>query len=146
MQKQKHCYSPLPVFVTWTQGILKGTSPPERKKKTPVERISLPTPPLLTRLIKNSSFPLSRLPPPTQRRTKTTSTEVLNAEEAVEDRIMAMIFLQWMSMPLSSRRRRETSPKSSATTVTKRNIRLPSVPKSQKTSVSLGDLHAGDLD
>ena len=36
------------------------------------------------------------------------------------------------------------SPKLSATTVTRRNITASIIPEDQKTSVGLGNLHAGD--
>ena len=109
-----------------------------------MERISPPTPPLLTCLVENSLLPLSRLLPP--RRTRTTSKEVLGAERANKDRVVAMTLLQRVSTPPLSRRRRKISLKSSATTVTGRDIMPPSVPRRQKTSVGLGDLHAGDWD
>ena len=62
---------------TWTQGIPKGIGPLQRRRRTPVKRISPPTPPLLIYLVGNRHLPLSRLHPPTQRRT---ITEALGVE------------------------------------------------------------------
>ena len=146
MQRQRQCSNHLLAPVIWTQDVPKGTGPPRRRRKTPVERISPPTPPLLIRLMGNSLLLLSKLPPPTQKRTRITSKEVFSAEKADKDRVVAMTLLYWLSTPQLSRRRKKMSPKSSATTVTRRDIMLPSVPKDQKTCVSLNDLHAGNWD
>ena len=140
MQRQRRCCSPPLVSAIWTRGIPEGTGPPGRTRKT--QRISPLTPLLLTRLVENSPLPLSRLLPP--RRTRTTNKEVLSAEGADKARVMAMTLLQRVSTPPPSRRRRKISLKSSATTVTRRDIMRPSVPRSQKTSVGPGDLYADD--
>ena len=107
-----------------------------------MEKISPPTPPLLTRLVENSLLSFSRLLPP--RRTRTTSKEVLGVERANKDKIVAMTLLQRVSPLPPSKRRRKISLKSSATTVIGRDITPLSVPRRQKTSVGLDNLYAGD--
>ena len=67
MQRQRRCYNPPPAPATWTQGVPGGTGPLGKRRRT--QRISPLTPLLLTHLVENSHFPLSRLPPPTQKRT-----------------------------------------------------------------------------
>ena len=105
MRRQKHYYNPSPVPGTWTHGVPKGTSPLRRMRKTPVERISLPAPLLLTHLVRNSHLLPSKLLSPTQRRTRTTSKKVLNAERANEDRIAATTPLQWLLTPALSKKK-----------------------------------------
>ena len=73
MQRQRRCSNHCLIYVTETHSVLKGTGLLKRRRKTQVERISLPTPPLLTHLVGNSYYSLSRLSPSTQRRTKTTA-------------------------------------------------------------------------
>ena len=144
MHRQRRCCNLSPVFATWTHGVPEGIGLPGRRRRTPVERISPPTSPLLTRLVENSPLPLSRLHLP--KRTRTTSKEVLGTKGADEDRVMAMTLLQRVSTPTPSRKKRKISLKFGATTVTRRDITLSSISKSQKTSVGLGDLHVGDWD
>ena len=122
----------------------RGNKLAKKKKKTPVERISLPPLPLLARLVENSPFPLSKLLPPTQRRTRTISKEVLGAEEADKDRAAATTPLQWVLTPTPSRRKWKMFPKLSATTVIGRDITPPCVPKGQKNSIGLSGFYAGD--
>ena len=143
-RRQRRCSNPPPVPATQTRGVPEGTSPLRRRRKTPVERISPPTPFLLTHLVENSSLPLSRLPLPIRRRTKTTSKEVLGAEGADKDRAAAMTLLQRMLTLAPSREKWKMFSKSSTTTVTGRDITPPSVSRGQKTNVSFGNIHAGD--
>ena len=148
MQRHKRCCNPPPVLGTWTQDVLEGKR--KRTRKTPLERISLPTPFPLTCLVGNSHLPPSRLLSPTQRRTKTTSKEVLGVEKADKDKVVAATPLQRELTLTLSREKRETSSKSSASPVIERDIIRTNVPRiriwreNSKTSVSLGNLHAGD--
>ena len=138
IRRQKQCSNPLPISTTWTQGIPKRTGPLKRRKKTPMERISPSTPPLLIYLVGNKHLPLSRLPLPTQRRT---TMEALGME-----RDKAKTHLQQTSIP--SQRRKKTSPKLSASTAGKKAISPTGVlkrkNKSQKTNIGLGDFHVND--
>ena len=138
MRRQRQCSNPPPVSATWTYGIPKGTSPLRRRRKTPIKRISLPTPPLLTHLVENTHLPLSKLPPPTQRRT---SAEALGIE-----RDEAKTHLQRASMP--PQRRKKTSSKLTTSTTGRKAIMPTGVlkkrNKSQKTSIHLGNLHIND--
>lgn len=108
-----------------------------------MEKISLPTPPLLTHLVRNSHLLLNKLFPPIQKRIKTT----IKALDVDEDGDKVKNHLQRVSMSLQ-RRKKETFPKSIAFTMGKRAIMrigvLKKENKSQKTSDGLGDLHAGD--
>ena len=138
MRRQRRCFNPSPLPATWTQSVLKGTDPLGRRRRTPVERISPPTPPLLTHLVGNRHLPLSRPSPPTRKRT---TAEALGVEGDE-----AKTHLRRASMP--SQRRRKTSPKLSASTAGRRAI-LPTGAlkrrnRSQKTSIGLGDLHVDD--
>ena len=146
MQRQRRCYNPLPAPAIWTQGVPGETRPLGRRRRTSVERISLPTSSLLTHLVENNYLPLSRLPPPTRRRTRITSKEVCGTKRADKDRVRAMNLLQRVSTSAPSRRSWKISPKSRATTVNGRDITPPSIPRDQKTSVGLGNLHANDWD
>ena len=76
----------------------------------------------------------------------TTSKEILGAEGANEDKIVAMTLLQRVLTSTPSRKKRKISPKSNATIVTEKDITPPNISRSQKTIVGLGDLHAGDWD
>ena len=146
MQRQRRYSNHLPTPAIWTQDVSKRTSLPKKRRKTSVERIYPSTPPLLTRLVGNNSLPFNRLFSPTRRRTRTTSKEVFGVEGADKDRVVAMTLLQWVSTPPLLRKKKKMSPKLSATTVTGRDITSSSVPRNQKTSISLGDLHADDWD
>ena len=64
------------------------------------------------------------------KKTSTTNKEVLGTKGVDKDRLVAMTLLQRMSTPPPSRMRRKISLKLSVTTVTKRDITPPSIPKS----------------
>ena len=146
MQRQSRCCNPPPVPATWIQGVPEGISPLKRKGKTPVERISLPTPPLLTYLVGNNHLLLSRLPPPTRRRTRTTK-EVLSTV-VDEDGDEAKTLLQQV-LTLFLRRKKKTSPMLNASTAEGRAISPINVlrrkSRSQKTSDSLDNLRVDGL-
>ena len=112
-----------------------------------MERISPPTPPLLTRLVENSPLLLSKLPP-TRRKTRTTN-KVPSAAEDEGNKIVILTPLPRVSI-LFPRRQEKTGicPKSNAFTAIGKDITPTSIlgirRKSQKTSDSLGNLYAGD--
>ena len=112
-----------------------------------MERISPPTPPLLTRLVENSPLPLSKLPP-TQRETKTTN-KVPGAAENEKDKVVTPTPLPRVSISFPKKKHRtEIYPKLNALTAIGKDITLRSVfriqRRSQKTSDGLGKLYAGD--
>ena len=92
-----------------------------------------------------SNLPLTRV-----RRVKKTRTKEVLGAEVVERVIVATTPLQWELMPMPSRKTRETFPKLSASPVIGRDITRTVISKirrgSLKTSVSLGNFHAGDWD
>ena len=137
-RRQRQCSNPLPVSVTWTQGVPEGTGPLGRRRGTPMERISPLTPLLLIHLVRNRHFPLSRLLPLTHRRTTTEALGIAGDE--------AKTHLRWALTP--SQRSKKTSSKLSASTVGRRAILPISIlkrrNKSQKTSIGLGNLHVND--
>ena len=147
MQKQSRCYNPPPAPATWTQGILGEAGPLRERRGIPVERISPPTPPLLTYLVGNSHLPLGRLPPPTRGRTRTTNEVPGTAEDG--DMLVMATPLPWVSISFPQKKG-GTCPKSGAITAIRKNITPTSIlgtqRSSQKTSVGLGNLHAGDWD
>ena len=100
--------------------------------------------PLLTHLVGNSQLPLSKLPPPTQKRTQNT-TDVLGVGENISE---AKTHMQ--QVPTSFlRRKKETSSKSSVSTITKKASMPTGVfkrGKSQKTTISFDNLHISDWD
>ena len=119
MQRQRRCSNLLLAPTRWTQVASKNTDPRRRKRRTP-EKISPPTPFLLTHLVRNSHLLLSRLPPLTRRRTKTTN----EVPAAIKDRdkVVAATSLQQVLTPTPSKERRKTSPKSSASPIIGRDI------------------------
>ena len=139
MRKSRHCYSHPQTSGRLTPSLFKYKNW-QRRRRTP-EKISPLTSSLLTRLVGHSHLLLSRLPPPTQKRTKTT------AETLSMDRDEVKTYLQWVSTSLQ-RKKKETFPKSIASIIEKRAIMPISVlkrgNKSQKTSNNLGDLYAND--
>ena len=139
MQRQKQCFNHLLAPATWTQSVPGRTDPQKRKRRTS-ERISPPTPPLLIYLVENSHFLLSRLSPPTLRKTVPGVAENNN-------RVVTSTFLP-QKLILFPKKKGGTCPKSSAITVIEKDITLTSVfeirKRSQKTSDSLSNLHAGD--
>ena len=133
MRRQRQCFNHLSIPATWIQEVIEGKHPLKRRRRTPVERISLPTPLLLIHLVGNSHLLLSKLPPPTQ---KSTIAEPLGVEGD-----KAKIHLRWASTS-PQRKKRKTSPKLIVSTMptnvfTKGN-------RSQKTSISLGDLYVNN--
>ena len=147
MRRQKRCSNPPPVPATWTRGVLEGTGPLRRRRRTSVERISPPTPLLLTRLVKNSLLLLSKLPP-TQRRTKTTN-EVPGTTENERDKVVIPTPLP--RVLISFPRRMEKTgicPRLNALTIIGKDITPRSIirirKRGQKTRDGLGNLHAGD--
>lgn len=80
------------------------------------------------------------------KRTKTTK-EVLGAV-GDKDKVIAMTCLQWVLMSMSSKKKRKTSSKLDASIAIGKGIILISISrtqiKSQKTTISLGNLHASD--
>ena len=146
MRKQRRCsnYPPLPAI--WTHSAIEevGRQRRRRKRRTP-EKISTPTPPLLTYLVGNSHLPLGRLPPPTRRRTKTTNEVPGAAEDG--DRVATPTPLPRVSISFP-RRKGRTCLKLSAITAIGKDITPTSILEirrsSQKTSVGLGGLYAGD--
>ena len=143
MQWQKQFSNHLLAPTIWTQSILERTSPRRRRRGTS-ERISPPTPPLLTHLVKNSHLLLSRLSPPTPRRNRTTNKVPGAAED--KDRVVTPTLLSQVS--ISFPRRRGTSPKSSAITAIGKDITLTSIhgirKRSPKTSDNFDNLYARD--
>ena len=83
-----------------------------RRRRTLVERISLPTPPLLTHLVRNKHLPHSRPPSPTQRKTTAEALGVKGDE--------AKTHLQRTSTP--PQRKEKISPNLSAFTAERRAI------------------------
>ena len=147
MLKQRRCSNPPPVPATWTQGILERTSPRKRRRRTPVERISPLTPLLLTRLVENSLFPFSKLPP-IRKRIRTTN-EVTGATEDKGDKVVTPTPLPRVSILFPRKKEKTgTCPKANALTAIGKDITPTSLlgirGKSQKTSDNLGNLHTGD--
>ena len=147
MRRQRRCSNPPPVPATWTRDSLEGTGPLRRRRKTPVERISLPTPFLLIRLVKNSPFLFNKLLP-TWRRTRTTN-EVPGAAEDKEDQVITPTPLPRVSILFPRRKERtETCPKLNALTAIGKDITPRSVfrirKRGQKTGIGLDDLHVDD--
>ena len=144
MQRQKQCFNHFSAPARLTLDVLKKISPQKRRRKTP-ERINPPTPPLLRYLVENNHVLLTKLLPPTQTRTRTMN----KVSTAVEDKDKITTLLLQVSILFLGRKRR-TLPKSSAISVIEKSIMPTSVleirKKSQKTSVSLDKLHAGDWD
>ena len=109
-----------------------------------MEKISPPTPPLLIHLVGNS-LPLGRLPPPTRKRTRTTNEVPGTAEDG--DRVATPTPLPRVSISFAQRKG-GTCPKLNAIIAIGKDITLTSIlgirKSSQKTSDSLGNLHAGD--
>ena len=145
-QRQRRCSNPLLVLATWTRGVTKRTGPLRRRRRTLVERIYPPSPSLLILLVENSPLLFSRLPLPTQRRIKTTN-KVFGAAEDGIDSVETSTPLSPLSI-LFPRKKGKTCPMSSAITAIGKDIISASVfgiqRRSQKTSDSLGNLHAGD--
>ena len=116
-----------------------------KRRKTSVERISPPTPPLLTHLVGNNHLPLSRLPLPTRRRTRTTKEVLGTVVDGDGDE--AKTPLRQVST-LLPRRKKKISPMSNASTAEGRAILPTSVlrkgTRSQKTSGSLGNLYVDE--
>ena len=124
MPKQRRRCNLPPAPATWTQDVLKGTGLLKERIRIPVERISLPTPLLLTHLVGNNHFPLGRLPPPTQRRTKTTN-EVPGAAED-RDKVVTPTTPPRVSISFPQRKK-GTCPKLSAIIAIGKNITPTSV-------------------
>ena len=147
MQRQRRCCSPPPVFATWTHGVPKGTGPPRRRRRTPVERISPPTPPLLTRLVENSPLPHIKLSP--TRKSNRTTNEVPSAAEDKGNKVVTPTLVPRVSILFPQKKERTgTCPKLNALTVIEKDITPGSVlrirKRGQKTSDCFGNLHAGD--
>ena len=104
--------------------------------------MSPPTLPLLIHLVRNSPLPLSKLPSPTERRTRTINKVLGIAQDKDENRVIATTPLQRVST--LSREKKKTSPNFSTSTAIKRDITRTTVPrirrKNQKTSIGLDNL------
>ena len=113
----------------------RGNKPAKKKKKT-LDRISPPTSPLLTHLIRSSHLSLSKLLPLTRKKTLNT-TKILGIGKHVSE---AKIYLHRVPTSLP-RKKKKTFPKLCASTIRRKIIMLTSFlrrGKSQITSVSLG--------
>ena len=118
MWRLRRCSNQPQVSARWIPGISKGTSPSERRRRT-LKALSLLTLLPLIHLIGNSHLLLTRLPPPSQRKTK---TKVFDVDK---DGNKAKVYLQRVLMSLP-RRKKESSPKSIAPT-TERRVIMPTI-------------------
>ena len=124
---------------------LQGNRPAKKEEKD-FERQSPLTFFLLTHLVASTNnLPLTRVR--LIKRTRITSKEIFGTEMA-EKVVVAMTFLQRLSTSMPSKKTRKTSLKLSILPAIKKDIVRISIPriqkKSQKTDVSLGNLHTSD--
>ena len=144
MRRQRQCSNHLPAPAIWTQDI-SGRTGLQRKRRGTLERISPPTASLLIHLVENSHFPLSRLPPLTQRNTGTINEVPGIAEDG--DRDVIPTLLPWISISFP-KKKGETCPKSSVITTIRKDITPTSILRiqrnSKKTSDSLDNFYASN--
>ena len=122
--------------------IFKNINQSKRRIRSP-RRINAPTLPLLTYLVENSHVFSTRFSPPTHKKTKTTK-KVFSIDKCRDE---TKIFKQQISTSLSRKKKKILLKSNTSTTggmvIMPTNV-FRKKNRSQKTSVSLGNLHAND--
>ena len=144
MQRQRHCCNHPLLSVRLIQSVFKGTGLQKKRRKIPKRLSPLIFFPLMYLVASTYNFLSTRAR--LIKRSKTTK-KVLDVIEG-KDKVIVMTSLQRVLMLMSSKRKKKISSKLSTLTAIEKDITPTSVfkiqRKSQKTSVSLGNLYAGD--